>query len=361
MAERTSCYHNLFLKSPWTKNGLRFVFLSGESGSGGVSLSKKDVNELKGALEKQNLQIFSGKTNARLKRYEDHVKDLPDEFKKAMHDNIVGYFLTSVSRYDKDKERGLTGGEFQQYKSDMLAKVDEIMQRYAPSREAAEGKKHQEEGARGAAEAAREIVDIKIEKADFDPTNLISKEGDIARLQEEVIKMHKQSQIMRSEGQKLMQQSAEFKKAFKKFKEGKKEASVFWRGIKGTFVDDEETIKMQRHLDAVRNAFVEKTFLLEGKKREISDHGKKLDQAGDDYKQKVLSERDQRLQELDSKKDQADEKQKQDEEKYMALGAKKRENWKDTAKPSCKAANKDKSRPSKDSGPARKSKKDNNN
>lgn len=138
------------------------VFLAG----GNVpSISQKELAEISARKEKDEdgelkVKELADRANETIAGYRDRMKDLPPAFGASLHDSIVSYFLTSVSRYDKNKITGLNQNEFAEYRRDMLSKLRQIMDQHAPSKEQIAAREQAHRAAEQAAERAERAGDV---------------------------------------------------------------------------------------------------------------------------------------------------------------------------------------------------------
>lgn len=176
----------------------------------------KDKKEISEGKELSIDQLVAD-SNALIDTYEDQLDDLPDNFKGQLHDSIRDYFLTSADRYDQDSEVGLDVQEFANYSKDMLAKLEQIMDQYAPSEEEKEARQKQQEATVEAQEAVSAMEGVRLDNVRFNSANLGTPEG----VQEELMKFNQRGGDLREQAGDMMSAVGDFQEAYQKFEESK--------------------------------------------------------------------------------------------------------------------------------------------
>jgi len=284
----------------------------------------KDKKEASETAELSVDQLVAD-SNKILGSYADQVSQLPPEFSKSLHDNIVQYFLTSADRYDKDSEQGLDAMEFGKYSQDMLAKLVEILDTYAPSKEQLEAREKQRQAADEAKDAVEAAEGVSIDDFNFDQANLQTPEG----IEQELTKYNKQGGDFREKMSKLIGLVGNFQQSCQKFEDGKKGWGVFLRG-NGFFglnigSSDRETDALNSNLGSLKSTIGKVLPDLETKQKELTDYGDEMNQAGDSLRQRTLTEREQKLAEIDSQGVTVETTQKKNEEQYLQLSQRQEE------------------------------------
>lgn len=297
---------------------MRFVYLNSPEFSNNDLSSLHDKKEVAQA-EKLDVDQLVDDSNDLIESASDRIEELPNEFQDALHDNIVQYFLTSADRYDADSEIGLDATEFVLYSADMLVRLNQIIDKYAPTEEQLEAREEQRKAAEESAEAAEAVSDVKIEDINFDPNNLKTPEG----IQEELKKLDAQSEQFRTTVSTLSGAAGDFQTSYSKFEEGKKDWSVFLRGGGSIFgfeiSEDPETSRLEGMLETLKADVNGKIDGLRTQKDELSGYGAQINQSGDALRTTVAGEREAALHELDSHEDSAEGAEKKNEQQYETL------------------------------------------
>lgn len=297
---------------------MRFVYLSSPEFSNNDLASLHDKKEVAQA-EKLGVDQLASDSNDLIEDASDRLSELPSEFQDALHDNIVQYFLTSADRYDTDSEIGLDAAEFASYGADMLVRLNQIIDKYAPTEEQLNAREEQRKAAEASAEAAEAVSEIKIEDLNFNPDNLKTPEG----IQEELKKLDAQSEQFRTTVSTLSGAAGDFQTSYTEFEASKQEWSVFLRGGGSMFgfeiSKDPETSRLEGMLETLKADVNGKIEDLRGQKDEIAGYGAQINQSGDALRTFVAGQREDALSELDSHGDSAAGAEKKNEQQYEAL------------------------------------------
>jgi len=286
--------------------------------AGKPELSSESLAGLKDKKEEQetdglDVDRLVSDSNKIIDSHADKIAELPPQFSKALHDNIVQYFMTSADRYDKDAERGLDAIEFGKYSQDMLSKLVSILDAYAPAME------KQNQAVAEASEAVEAVSQVEIKDFTFNSANLATPEG----IQEELLKYDKQGGDFRERISGISGSIGDFQASCQKFEEGKKQWSVFMRG-NGFFglnigFPDNETQALNSTLNSLKKIIGDVLPGLQDKQKKLADYGADMNRAGDNLREQALIDRENDLAEIDSDEDSAEVAQKANERQYAEL------------------------------------------
>ena len=244
------------------KHQKRFIYFRGEIPEFG-SEALSEIKAEEGLEESLDTAQLLDASNQLIVSYADRLAKLPEAFRTSIHDNVVRYFQTSSIRYDHDLEEGFDAIEFDAYSRDMQAKLNDILDQYAPSEELLAAREAQQESTMEAAEQAHEIEAIDVDEAIgiavIDTPEAMSEALD-------VFESHNKG--FREAASTLLEKAADFHESLQKFEEGKQKWSVFLRG--GSFFSDDETEDMRIILERLKVVFAEKMQKMETKQTSIS-------------------------------------------------------------------------------------------
>jgi len=297
---------------------MRFVYLSSPEFSNNDLSSLHDKKEVAQA-EKLDVDQLVDDSNDLIEVASDRIDELPAKFQDALHDNIVQYFLTSADRYDTDSEIGLDAAEFASYGADMLVRLNQIIDKYAPTEEQLNAREEQRKAAEESAEAAEAVSEIKIEDLNFNPDNLKTPEG----IQTELKKLDAQSEQFRTTVSTLSGAAGDFQTSYTEFEASKQEWSVFLRGGSSMFgfeiSKDPETTRLEGMLETLKADVNGKIADLRTQKDELAGYGAQINQSGDALRTFVAEQREDALSELDSHGDSAEGAERKNEQQYQSL------------------------------------------
>ena len=263
------------------------------------------LHEQKEESEAQELPVeqLVEQSNAILDAHADQFAELGEEFTGELHDNVVQYFLTSAERFNTDTEVGLDLVEFQAYATDMLAKLEGILEQYAPTEEQLEAKEKQKEAAQEAKAAAESVESLELASLDFDMKNLSTPEG----LQTEFEKFNQRGQDLAEKMGKFMTMVTGFSQAYQKFEAAKQEWSIIGRsnGFFGLNIGarDKETDFL---VDSLRPIKKHLNVAMQDVQAEVGTlelYGKAMNDAPEKMKEKALAVRNKKVEELEGKRD----------------------------------------------------------
>ncbi len=285
------------------KQSGRLIFRSYEVKS--IKVDQLKSIENKGEKQKKlPVAELANQSNQILNKSADQISKLPPKFQFVMHNNIVKYFNTSADRFDTNQEKGLSTvseakgekNEFAKYKTAMKRKLEEIIKKYAPSKEDLEKQKEAQKDRKKATESMAKAASQKPEDIRFDATKLSTPKG----IEGEANKLINKSKGLQKIGDVLNQSVADFQKALTAFNEAKKGWSVFLRG--SPFTDDPETKRMQKMHQDLKNTLLIKIGEIEKGQTEVKVYGKKVNAAPEGLKEKQLKAREENKKKIEDAK-----------------------------------------------------------
>lgn len=299
------------------KTNSRFIYLN-ESGGGRFSGQKAEhiVEDRKEKVEVEETVDIKGLADKALDSHRDRLEDLPDQFQKILHDSVVDYFLTSVGRYDRDKEAGLGQQEFERYKSDMLAKLKEIVDQYAPTeaeqKKIEETKKHME-----AAEAkAENIKPIDLQSIPDTP-------GEISDVQTIALRFNEYDNFninLQRESNAAMAMISDFQKTYAAFQESRNGLRAYKNFTAYFFPGkDEEQMKLAEMHAKMQTKIDGMMKQVQEAKDRLGKYGEVLRNASNRLKQEKIVERDQKLKEIEDKSQEGAKSKAKKEKQYARL------------------------------------------
>lgn len=283
------------------------------------------VNEAIASTEMaQGPQSLVNRVQADFAGNQKKMQELPPPIRDTFEARIAGFIKDSYWRFDRNGNRVTEVSEFQAFEKNTFDTIRQIRQTYAPTdAEAADqkAKKDAQEKMRKAgqeaAEAGQKITEEDIKRAVLDESKLNTIEG----FSDQVRAYGIQQAQFQKEGGALAGRIAEFKTAYDKFEEGKKEAGVCggpvaiaasvafppampfviaFAGRGSSFLGvefrtDPETEVMRKKLAEIKADVDEKKTELQRKKETLDLYGRTLEQAPDRLRGETEQLRDKEL------------------------------------------------------------------
>jgi len=260
-----------------------------------AELKKLEAKGEKGVDLKANIKKLATSTNETFKKYTDRLKHMPVELQLALRNHIARFFLMSANRFDKNSVKGLNKEEFGKYHNEMIAKVNLIVNKHAPSKEVIDARM---KAAMEVTEQEKKLKEKQLQislnvKDKFSTAAL----HDPLRAREELFKMQTQSAKLQNDANDGFKACAALQKTVVRYAKLSSYKQRFYAkgkrlraNIKG--------LHRKRVLEA-KNKIVKK---VEKRKAEIEAHGKLINKAPAETKKRLIKLREQTLKQLKATK-----------------------------------------------------------
>ena len=277
---------------------------------------EQDISAVKAHKEEKGKELDTksvvDKSNNLIQSHSDEFEDLPPEFNQKFHDEVVRYFISSPSRYDKDTARGLNESEFGNYRNGMLKTLGDMVAKYAPSKE-------DKEKMEKVNLAAKKIKPLGSPEAiPTDPGQIIT-----------VDQLGNKYEVYQNFNNSLKKESAGILKAVGRYKQTIAEYKKERNGIgayKKTLAffapeRDTERLMIEEGVSWAKQTLAETMERFQTAKSRLEQYGAALSEGSGDKKQQTLAERDEKLKEMDSRQIQTAKEQAIREKKHAELSA----------------------------------------
>lgn len=269
-------------------------------------------------------------TNKLITNHKDQFDQLPKEFTDLLHNEIVNYFTQSTGRFEKDEKKGLSAEEFKKYRGEMVAKAEEIIKEYAPTKEEKEAMDAARASAKEASNKAENIKTVEAKDIQEDPGSI----ENVETLKQKYTEYDGWNASLQREGSDALASSGSFQKSFADYKKsinGINSYRKFGKWVKGAWgsitsafssgpapVDPE----IQRLRDAQAAAKTRIDAISEKytqSKEKLRTYGEKLGNVSNGLKTKATEKRDSDLKEIRAKQDETKEQKEAREAKKKQL------------------------------------------